>query len=114
MSVGKVKYDYYNNRLILNSVLWNQKCKIIFFTHSGKTDDDEEGTISRPGSPKEGQAEEGKDDAATDAVAPIVREKSGASVRIGQYIILYFIVCGSEICETMCRLYRSSFNSETP
>ena len=54
---------------------------------SAKADEeDEEGTISRPGSPKEGEVE--TVDAATepnkDNVVPVVREKSAASVRIGQ------------------------------
>jgi hypothetical protein len=60
--------------------------KILFelylYISEGKSDEnDEEGTISRPGSPKEG-AEEAKPDT-TDPLDPTVREKSAASVRIG-------------------------------
>ncbi|XP_053395238.1 dynein axonemal intermediate chain 4-like isoform X2 [Mercenaria mercenaria] len=45
-------------------------------------EDDEEGTISRPGSPKEGE-EEAKP-ASTDTPDTVVREKSAASVRIAK------------------------------
>lgn len=52
---------------------------------SGKSDEDEEGgTISRPGSPKEGETETKLD--TSDAPDAVVREKSAASVRIGNII----------------------------
>ncbi|XP_060590688.1 dynein axonemal intermediate chain 4-like isoform X2 [Ruditapes philippinarum] len=61
----------------------------------GKSDEnDEEGTISRPGSPKEG-AEEAKPDT-TDPLDTTVREKSAASVRIDSRATFTSSFAGSE------------------
>ena len=67
----------------------------MFFTEAKTDAEEEEGTISRPGSPKEGEEEvkgEATDEAGT-GVAPVVREKSAASVRIGtfEFFVLFFV-----------------------
>lgn len=61
---------------------------------SKSDEDEEEGTISRPGSPKEG-VEEAKPDT-TDAPDALVREKSSASVRIDSRATFTSSFAGSE------------------
>ncbi|XP_052774129.1 dynein axonemal intermediate chain 4-like isoform X2 [Mya arenaria] len=60
-------------------------------------DDEEEGTISRPGSPKEGEVTEQATETTDPATgAPIVREKSAASVRIDSRATFSSSIAGSE------------------
>ena len=56
----------------------------MFCFHAAKADEDEEeGTISRPSSPKEGEAQESDTSVVKDAVSALARESSSATVRIG-------------------------------
>ncbi|XP_052239028.1 dynein axonemal intermediate chain 4-like isoform X2 [Dreissena polymorpha] len=59
-------------------------------------DDDEEGTISRPGSPKEGEVEKVDEGTDTGPGGAVVREKSAASVRVDSRATFASSFAGSE------------------
>ena len=70
-----------------------QSCNIycLFFVFAAKADEDEEeGTISRPSSPKEGEAQDSEISLLKQSVSALPRESSSATVRIGEYkFVLY-------------------------